>query len=177
MSFFHIFPTFFQPATLLAMSSHGGRKPRRRWLGFGSVCLWVMGLQLYPEISEGLTFIIPPKAPTLGEGNGDKGKIKELGKVVSRPALGDVIERSEEASDRDFSLLLASQFPVFVAVGALIPVLPLFGQEFGLSQSSVGLLLGTFRFEKHETYWTTVPFETVCGTNKQHTHTNQFCFF
>ena len=113
-----------------------------------------MGLQLYPEISEGLTFIIPPKAPTLGEGNGDKGKIKELGKVVSRPALGDVIERSEEASDRDFSLLLASQFPVFVAVGALIPVLPLFGQEFGLSQSSVGLFLGTFRFEKHETYCT-----------------------
>lgn len=152
------------------MSSHGGRKPRRRWLGFGSVCLWVMGLQLYPEISEGLTFIIPPKAPTLGEGNGDKGKIKELGKVVSRPALGDVIERSEEASDRDFSLLLASQFPVFVAVGALIPVLPLFGQEFGLSQSSVGLLLGTFRFGKHETYWTTVPFGAVCGTNKQHTH-------
>lgn len=48
-----------------------------------------------------------------------------------------------EASDRDFSLLLASQFPVFVAVGALIPVLPLYGQEFGLSQSSVGLLVSS----------------------------------
>jgi MFS family permease len=48
-----------------------------------------------------------------------------------------------EASDRDFSLLLASQFPVFVAVGALIPVLPLYGQEFGLSQSAVGLLVSS----------------------------------
>ncbi|CAK9029807.1 Quinolone resistance protein NorA, partial [Durusdinium trenchii] len=48
-----------------------------------------------------------------------------------------------EASDRDLSLLLASQFPVFVAVGALIPVLPLYGQEFGLSQSSVGLLVSS----------------------------------
>ena len=99
---------------------------------------------LGPEIFEA-TFIIPPQAPTLGEGT-NKGNSKEL--LVVRPALGDVIERSEEVSDRDFSLLLASQFPVFVAVGALIPVLPLFGQEFGLSQSSVGLLLGACVFFK-----------------------------
>ena len=92
----------------------------------------------------GPTFIIPPQSPTLGEGTNNKGNSKEL--LVVRPALGDVIERSEEVSDRDFSLLLASQFPVFVAVGALIPVLPLFGQEFGLSQSSVGLLLGACFF-------------------------------
>lgn len=59
-------------------------------------------------------------------------------------AWGDVMETPKlEASDRDFSLLLASQFPVFVAVGALIPVLPLYGQEFGLSQSSVGLLVSS----------------------------------
>lgn len=40
-------------------------------------------------------------------------------------------------------MLLVSQFPVFVAVGALIPVLPLYGEEFGLSQSSVGLLVSS----------------------------------
>ncbi|CAJ1328896.1 unnamed protein product [Effrenium voratum] len=45
--------------------------------------------------------------------------------------------------DKDFNTLLLAQFPVFVAVGALIPVLPLYGQEFGLSQSSVGLLVSS----------------------------------
>lgn len=45
--------------------------------------------------------------------------------------------------DRDLQVLLASQFPVFVAVGALIPVLPLYGQEFGLTQSSVGILVSS----------------------------------
>lgn len=46
------------------------------------------------------------------------------GRAVGRPAVGGA-EAVPEVSDRDLSVLLASQFPVFVAVGALIPVLPL----------------------------------------------------
>jgi len=49
----------------------------------------------------------------------------------------------EVTREGELRVLLASQFPVFVAVGALIPVLPLYGQEFGLSQSSVGLLVSS----------------------------------
>jgi len=45
--------------------------------------------------------------------------------------------------EQNKNLFLAAQFPLFVAVGALIPVLPLYGQEFGLSQSSVGLLVSS----------------------------------
>ncbi|CAE6936905.1 RE1 [Symbiodinium sp. CCMP2592] len=67
----------------------------------------------------------------------------------------------EVTREGELRVLLVSQFPVFVAVGALIPVLPLrpgqvvldfarllccgprYGQEFGLSQSSVGLLVSS----------------------------------
>jgi len=50
-----------------------------------------------------------------------------------------------ELSDKDWSLftLLLAQFPLFLGVGALIPVLPLYGKEFGLSQSSIGLLVSS----------------------------------
>lgn len=59
----------------------------------------------------------------------------------SSPAPSD--DDTNKVRDRDLQVLLASQFPLFVAVGALIPVLPLYGQEFGLSQSSVGLLVSS----------------------------------
>ncbi|CAE8644795.1 unnamed protein product, partial [Polarella glacialis] len=43
--------------------------------------------------------------------------------------------------DRDLLVVLLSQFPLFVGVGALFPILPLYGQQFGLTASSVGLIL------------------------------------
>lgn len=58
-------------------------------------------------------------------------------------ALDDTKQGAASDRDRDLQILLVSQFPVFVAVGALIPVLPLYGQEFGLAQSSVGLLVSS----------------------------------
>lgn len=45
--------------------------------------------------------------------------------------------------DRDLQILLISQFVLFVAIGALVPVLPLYGKQFGLAQSSIGLLVST----------------------------------
>lgn len=64
---------------------------------------------------------------------------------ASGQAQSDGVQNNDMAADRDRDLqvFLASQFPVFVAVGALIPILPLFGQKFGLSQSSVGLLVSS----------------------------------
>jgi len=52
-------------------------------------------------------------------------------------------EEPERSTEQNKQLFLASQFPLFIAVGALVPVLPLYGQEFGLSQSSVGLLVSS----------------------------------
>jgi MFS family permease len=43
---------------------------------------------------------------------------------------------------RPFSLLLLSQFVLFVGVGAVIPTIPLYGQSIGLSSASNGIVIG-----------------------------------
>lgn len=110
------------------------------WLCLGCLLTLLLGHDWHPTretLSQSTAFINPNAGPQQVPSLSQRGS-------PGAKALGDVMETSKvEASDRDFSLLLASQFPVFVAVGALIPVLPLYGQEFGLSQSSVGLLVSS----------------------------------
>ncbi|CAE7325809.1 norA [Symbiodinium pilosum] len=72
---------------------------------------------------------------------GSDARFKGRAELPSRRCPGPQVK--EASREGELSLLLVSQFPVFVAVGALIPVLPLYGQEFGLSQSSVGLLVSS----------------------------------
>jgi MFS family permease len=43
---------------------------------------------------------------------------------------------------RPFTLLLLSQFILFVGVGAVIPTIPLYGQSIGLSSASNGIVIG-----------------------------------
>lgn len=110
-------------------------------LCFGCLTTWLCGQMpafINPNVDLPKDQLVnkPVQGPTVAS--------PALPRDVTNAALGDMMETPKlEASDKDFSLLLASQFPVFVAVGALIPVLPLFGQEFGLSQSSVGLLVSS----------------------------------
>ena len=59
----------------------------------------------------------------------------------------DVEEEEEEETTippevlQPFSLLLLSQFILFLGVGAVIPTIPLYGQSIGLSGSSNGIVI------------------------------------
>ena len=62
-------------------------------------------------------------------------------------ALGKPQRIKEEGDDippevlQPFSLLLLSQFILFLGVGAVIPTIPLYGQSIGLSASSNGVVI------------------------------------
>eukprot|EP00854_Cymbomonas_tetramitiformis_P010354 gene10354-12246_t len=67
------------------------------------------------------------------------------------------VERPEETAERTIfglppetarqvALLLASQFTLFLGVGALLPALPLYGKELGLTGAKIGLVLSVPAF-------------------------------
>jgi len=62
-------------------------------------------------------------------------------------ALGKQQRIKEEGDDvppevlQPFSLLLLSQFILFLGVGAVIPTIPLYGQSIGLSAASNGVVI------------------------------------
>jgi len=67
-------------------------------------------------------------------------------------ALGQKVVETEESSDesgtppeilKPFSLLILSQFILFLGVGAVIPAIPLYGQSIGLSSASNGIVIST----------------------------------
>ena len=58
--------------------------------------------------------------------SGQRGRFSEALRCFAVSPLNAVLKRSAEVTrEGELRVLLASQFPVFVAVGALIPVLPL----------------------------------------------------
>ena len=66
-------------------------------------------------------------------------------------ALGQKITDTEESEEsgippdvlQPFSLLILSQFILFLGVGAVIPAIPLYGQSIGLSSASNGIVIST----------------------------------
>ena len=66
-------------------------------------------------------------------------------------ALGQKISEIEESEEsgippevlKPFSLLILSQFILFLGVGAVIPAIPLYGQSIGLSSASNGIVIST----------------------------------
>jgi MFS family permease len=64
--------------------------------------------------------------------------------AVDRTMQSTTMTTNEVAPDvmRPFTLLLLSQFVLFVGVGAVIPTIPLYGQSIGLSSASNGIVIG-----------------------------------
>ncbi|KAL7548938.1 hypothetical protein ACHAWF_012205 [Thalassiosira exigua] len=73
----------------------------------------------------------------------------EASSAVRSTTQTDAIGRKRKRSDagvppevlRPFSLLLLSQFVLFLGVGAVIPTIPLYGQSIGLSSASNGIVI------------------------------------
>ena len=66
----------------------------------------------------------------LAEGEGPGGESSSASGIIPPEVL------------RPFTLLLLSQFILFVGVGAVIPTIPLYGQSIGLSSASNGIVIG-----------------------------------
>ena len=68
-----------------------------------------------------------------------------LGGVRRREETRDHVEEQSSAADdeilRHFSLLVVSQFVLFLGVGAVIPTIPLYSQAIGLSSSVNGVVI------------------------------------
>lgn len=66
-------------------------------------------------------------------------------------AIGQKISDTDESEEssippevlKPFSLLILSQFILFLGVGAVIPAIPLYGQSIGLSSASNGIVIST----------------------------------
>ena len=52
-----------------------------------------------------------------------------------------IFEDLPEDAEKPFSLLLFSQFVLFVGVGAVIPTIPLYGKAIGLTGASTGVVI------------------------------------
>ena len=71
-----------------------------------------------------------PATSDLAEGEGPGGESSSASGIIPPEVL------------RPFTLLLLSQFILFVGVGAVIPTIPLYGQSIGLSSASNGIVIG-----------------------------------
>jgi len=74
-----------------------------------------------------------------------RGRKNHESLLLSRAASKETSEGSNDNKNDDvtfpLSVLLLSQFLLFVGVGAVIPAIPLYGQEIGLSQAANGVCI------------------------------------
>ncbi len=69
--------------------------------------------------------------------------------ALGRQQIKQETDEDEEANNippdvlQSFTLLILSQFVLFLGVGAVIPVIPLYGQSIGLSSASNGIVIST----------------------------------
>ena len=69
--------------------------------------------------------------------------------ALGRQQIKQEIDEDEETNNippdvlQSFTLLILSQFVLFLGVGAVIPAIPLYGQSIGLSSASNGIVIST----------------------------------
>jgi MFS family permease len=115
-------------------------------------------LQLWPAVKEETTAdsikedrLDDSKQSTLIKKLFDTTGSSSIRSTSQTDTLGQKVAETEESDEsgippevlKPFSLLILSQFILFLGVGAVIPAIPLYGQSIGLSSASNGIVIST----------------------------------
>jgi len=145
------FILIFCLAALSAVETDGFSTVRRRTQHTTS-------LQLWPAVKDETNtdsveqIVDENKQSTLLKKLFDTTGSSSLRSTSQTDALGQKTTTDTEESDesgippevlKPFSLLILSQFILFLGVGAVIPAIPLYGQSIGLSSASNGIVIST----------------------------------